>query len=330
MKPQRIVVAVLALTALALAGWLWLANRPSQADTLTGYVEGEALYLASPVSGTLTQISVRRGDQVAGGQRLFLVDTSQVGAARTQAAADLAAAQAQAADARQGQRPVELAVLEAQVEAAKAAQREAQAGFDRVATLARQGIYAQARLDDARAALETAKANTAAAQRRLEAATLGAREGAVAAADARVAQANAGLSAQEARLRDLAPVAPGPGRVEEVFFQAGEWVTANQPIVSLLPADRIKLRFFVPEKEVAAYRVGRSVTFTCDGCAAGMTARIAYVSPRPEFTPPVIYSRGARDRLVYLVEAYPVTPAGARPLPPGLPVDVQRLTPEPR
>lgn len=329
MKPQRIVVAVLALGALALAGWLWLSGRHVETRVLTGYVEGEALYLASPVSGTLREITVRRGDQVTAGQRLFLVDTSQVGAARNQAAADLAAAQAQAIDAREGQRPAELAIFEAQIDAARAAEREAKAAYDRVATLARQGIYAQARLDDARAAYETAKANTAAAVRRLQAAQLGAREGAVRAADARVAGAAAGVSAQEARLRDLAPLAPSAARVEDVFFQAGEWVTANQPIVSLLPEGRIKLRFFVPQKDLAAYRVGRVVRFTCDGCASGMTAKIAYISPRPEFTPPVIYSRGARDRLVYLVEAYPATPAG-RPLPPGLPVDVEPLAPERR
>ena len=45
-----------------------------------------------------------------------------------------------------------------------------------------------------------------------------------------------------------------------------------------------------------------------------------FVGPRPEFTPPVIYSREARDRLVYLVEARP-----SSPLNPGQPVDVEPL-----
>ncbi|WP_374579159.1 HlyD family efflux transporter periplasmic adaptor subunit, partial [Phenylobacterium sp.] len=109
-------------------------------------------------------------------------------------------------------------------------------------------------------------------------------------------------------------------RVEDVFFQAGEWAPANQPIVSLLPDDRIKLRFFVPQAEIAAYRPGASVRFACDGCPSGLSARISYISPRPEFTPPVIYSRETRDRMVFLVEAVP----SAR-LNPGQPVDVQPL-----
>ena len=43
----------------------------------------------------------------------------------------------------------------------------------------------------------------------------------------------------------------------------------------------------------------------CDGCPAGLTARVSYVSPDPEFTPPVIYSLETRQKLVYLVEARP-------------------------
>ncbi|MDP3174163.1 MAG: HlyD family secretion protein, partial [Phenylobacterium sp.] len=125
-------------------------------------------------------------------------------------------------------------------------------------------------------------------------------------------------------LDDLAPRAPSAARVEDTFFQPGEWAAANQPILALLPHDRIKLRFFVPEAALAAYQPGASVRFSCDGCAAGLSARITFVSPRPEFTPPVIYSREARDRLVYMVEARPSVR-----LNPGQPVDVVPLEPAP-
>jgi HlyD family secretion protein len=107
-----------------------------------------------------------------------------------------------------------------------------------------------------------------------------------------------------------------------VFFQQGEWVPANQPVLALLPADRVRLRFFVPQDQVAFYAPGASVNFSCDGCAKDLTAKISYVSPRPEFTPPVIYSREARDRMVFMVEAQPTAGQG---LAPGLPIDVQPL-----
>jgi HlyD family secretion protein len=73
---------------------------------------------------------------------------------------------------------------------------------------------------------------------------------------------------------------------------------------------------------VARYRPGKTVRFGCDSCPDGLTARIAYVSPRPEFTPPIIFSRDSRDRLVFMVEAVPQRAAN---LMPGLPVDVEPL-----
>src|SRR3546814_6358834 len=108
----------------------------------------------------------------------------------------------------------------------------------------------------------------------------------------------------------MAPVAPAAARVEDVFFQRGEWASANQPVVALIPDDRVYVHFFVPETEVAAYKPGQKVGFSCDGCPDDLSATIVYVSPRPEFTPPVIYSREARDRLVFMVEARPAN--GAR------------------
>ena len=124
------------------------------------------------------------------------------------------------------------------------------------------------------------------------------------------------------KVGQLAPPAPATGLIEDVFFQRGEWVSANQPVVSILPDDRVKLRFFVPEAEVSRYKPGTTVRFSCDSCAGGLTAKISFVSSRPEFTPPIIFSRDSRDRLVFMVEALPARPAG---LMPGLPVDVVPL-----
>ncbi|MBX7249795.1 MAG: HlyD family secretion protein, partial [Caulobacteraceae bacterium] len=132
-------------------------------------------------------------------------------------------------------------------------------------------------------------------------------------------QAAEALSEAEIRARLLAPAAPVEARVEDVFFQQGEWAPANQPVVALLPDARVKLRFFVRETEVNLYRPGARLTFRCDGCGGPQGATVTWVSPRPEFTPPVIYSRDSRDKLVFLVEARPDRP---RTLTPGQPVDV--------
>ena len=317
----RIRIAV-AATALVVAGAIaWQAWGPSDAAarSLSGYVEGESLYLSSSTAGAVSRVEVKRGQRVAAGQLLFALDAAPLAAQRDRAAAALAEAEARLEDARKGQRPQELAVLDAQRAAAQAAYDQAAAEFDRIAPLVRKGIYAPARLDSARAARDAAAANVRAIARQREAGTLGARPDAARAAEAQVQQARDALAEAQSLLDRTGPVAPSPARVEDVYFQPGEWAAANQPVVSLIPDDRVRLRVFVPQTQLSSYRIGQTLTFTCDGCAKGLKATIDYISPRPEFTPPVIYSRESRDRMVFLIEARPANPRGLNP---GQPVDV--------
>ena len=109
--------------------------------------------------------------------------------------------------------------------------------------------------------------------------------------------------------------------VQDTYYSEGEWVAAGNPVVSLLPPGNIKLRFFVPETEVGALKIGQAVRATCDGCAAPIAATITYISRQAEFTPPVIYSREQRAKLVFLIEARPEA-ADAVKLKPGQPLDV--------
>jgi HlyD family secretion protein len=108
--------------------------------------------------------------------------------------------------------------------------------------------------------------------------------------------------------------------VQDTFYSEGEWLQAGSPVVSLLAPDAVKLRFFVPEAALARVAPGLSVQATCDGCAAPIQARVSFVSRQAEYTPPVIYSREQRSRLVYLVEARPEP--GSVVLKPGQLVDV--------
>jgi HlyD family secretion protein len=317
----RPVLAIGAVALLAVLVW-WMFLRGGEARTLTGYVEGERVYLAAPVSGAVAALYVREGQRVAAGGRTFLIDPRVQRAQADSAAAAVGAAEARADDLRKGQRAEELSVFDAELAAAEATQREAEAEYGRIEPLVRRGIYAPARLDQVRAARDAARAQTAAVRRRREVATLGARQDALRQAEQQAAQAEGGLSEAEARLGQLSPTSPAAARVEEIFYRPGEWAPANTPVLALLPDSEVKLVFFVPEAEMARYRPGRTVRFSCDGCAEAGRARISWVSPRPEFTPPVLYNRGSRDRLVYRVEA---RPDRAATLNPGLPVDVVPL-----
>lgn len=312
----RVRLIAVILVALLAAGLLWLAWRPRAEDRnlLSGYVEGEALYLAAPVSGSVTQVAVVRGQRVDTGALLFTVDDRSLTAQRGQAAGQVAQTQAQIAAAGASR-----AQLQAAADAARATAAEAEREAVRASALKRDnpGAIAQQEVDKARAAAASAQAQYQAAERQVTAAAAQ-----VGAAQGQNAQAQGALADAAVRLSQIAQRAPSPARVEDVFFQTGEWATANQPVVSLLPDSRIRLRFFVPEQAVALYRPGGRVRFACDACRGALGAVIDYVSPRPEYTPPEIYSRKSRDKLVFLVEAEPDRP---ETLSPGQPVDVTPL-----
>ena len=108
--------------------------------------------------------------------------------------------------------------------------------------------------------------------------------------------------------------------MDRLFYTMGEIATAGTPVVAILPEGALKARFFVPEAERAALAVGQSVSVGCDSCKA-MAATVTYLASEPQTTPPVIYSREERGRLVYLVEARLYAPGTLRP---GQPVTVLR------
>ena len=147
-----------------------------------------------------------------------------------------------------------------------------------------------------------------------------------AAANAAVDAARASLAQAEWRLAQKTVAAPAAARVEDTLYRVGEWVAAGSPVVSLIEPAAVKLRFFVPETQVARVAPGQRVRATCDGCAAPVEATVRFVAREAEFTPPVIYSRGSREKLVFMVEAWPA-PAEAAKLRPGLPVDVMLVGP---
>ena len=82
--------------------------------------------------------------------------------------------------------------------------------------------------------------------------------------------------------------------------------------MSWLPDGAVRLRVYVPEPALSSVSVGTRLAVSCDGCAP-QTARVTWIADMAEFTPPVIYSRESRQKLVYMVEAAPEAPSTLKP-----------------
>jgi HlyD family secretion protein len=161
----------------------------------------------------------------------------------------------------------------------EAAVANAKVTYDRAQELLKRAVGSQKVFDDAEASLRTAEARLNSARTRLE------------------------------RRRVMSPVT---GSVQEIYFRVGEMVQAGRPIVSLLPPENVRVRFFVPQAVLPQVHIGDRIAVTCDGCAQGLMARVNFVSAQAEFTPPIIYSQEERARLVFRIEAIPERPADVR------------------
>ena len=229
------------------------SDRPN--DRFQGYVEGEFVYVASPLAGQLETLSVQRGQQVTAGQPLFSLDETAEKAARDQAQAALALSEAE---------------------------------YARQEQLVRRGPASVQDFDRARSTRDQDRQ--------------------------RLAQA-------EWNFDQKRQSAPQAGFVYDTLYRQGEWVAAGKPVVALLPPQNIKVRAFVPETRVGSIHYGDGVQVAVDGVRDPFIGKVSYISPHAEYTPPVIYSRESRAKLVFMIESV-FDPAISAKLHPGQPVDV--------
>jgi HlyD family secretion protein len=305
------------LIALALAA----GCGNSAPQPLQGYVEGEYVRVAAPFAGTLVRLDAQRGQNVAAGAPLFALEAENENAARREAEEGLKRAQAQLEDLRKGKRVTEIDSVRAQLAQAEAAAQLSAKEYARQLDLVSKGFVSQQAADAAKAARDRDHNRVVELQNDLATTRAGARPDEIRAAEAQAAAAREALAQADWRLRQKTVASSVAGTVIDTLFVRGEWVGAGAPVVSVLPPANVKVRFFVPEPRLGAVKVGQKVSLACDGCAAAMSATVSFIAPQAEFTPPVIYSKDSRAKLVFLVEARPAE-ADAMKLHPGQPVDV--------
>lgn len=288
---------------------------------LPGYVEGEFVYISAPLPGTVT-LQTAKGTKVQQGDPLFSLESVTEQTARDEVGRRLAQARAASQDLRKGLRPTELAALQAQRQQARAAMTLAETELARMERLFRAEAVPAQELDRARAAREQQAQQVARLEAELQTARLGGRSDQVAAAEANVQALTAALARSERDLAQKSQQAPVAGLVFDTLYRSGEFVPAGRPVVALLPPENIKVRVFVPETQLSRIHVGDPVTVMLDGSKEALGGKVSYISPRAEYTPPVIFSRESRAKLVFLIEAV-FPPEIAVRLNPGQPVDIR-------
>jgi HlyD family secretion protein len=291
-------------------------------NRVQGYVEGEFVYVASPLSGQLDSLYVHRGQWVKAGDPLFALDTQPERDARDQAAHQLAQARSNLEDAKKPRRPTEIESIEAQLAQARAALVFSEKELERDEMLEKSGARTKEDLDRARSTRDQDRKHVAQLEADLETARLGSRIDQIRAAEAAVQAQEAALAKAQWDLSQKRQTAPQAGVVFDTLYFQGEWVGAGRPVIVLLPPPNVKVRAFVPETEVGKIQYGDRLRVYVDGRHGPLIGKVSFISPTVEYTPPVIYSRESRSKLVIMIELS-FDPKTAATLHPGQPVDVE-------
>lgn len=318
----------LAESIMALAISVFPSLAPDTGPVFNGYLEGQYRYIAPAAPGRIVELAVSQGESVEQGDLLFRLDDAAQQARMHAAQAGIAAARADLENLQTGSRDEEIAVLEASFRQAEADRRLARANLESSRKLVRSGALPETRLTSDQAHFEATDARVAQLQAQLAVARLPARSAQRQAAEARLDAAKAELEAAQTALVDRLVVAPTSGLIEATWFEEGEVAAIGAPVLSLLSDAPLKAIFFVPEPARAGLSLGQDLALSCDGCDADLRATVSFFATQPQYSPPLIYSREQRQRLVFLVEAR-LSQGAALSLAPGQPISLEPLRIEP-
>lgn len=293
----------------------------SRENSYQGYIEGEFINLSTTYSGKLERLAVSRGNLVKKGQLLYIQDLEPQASDLLQAKAQLQQEENRLLDLLNGQRRTVLDAIIAQKEQAEAKLQFSIKTLNRYRQLYKQGVIDKASVDQAQSDYDNNLNQVNQYQSNLEEAKLGARQNAIQAQEAAVAAANAATIKAAWELQQKTTVAPTEGIIFDTYYKVGEFVNTQQVVLALLSPYDVKVVFYIPEPKRSILSLGEVIYFSCDQCKTRMQATINYISPEAEYTPPVIYSRESREKLVYRVEAA-LALTEAKQLHPGQPIDV--------
>jgi HlyD family secretion protein len=336
---KKAVAGALTLIVLGLIiFWVWKNFLASSSDgsilKLSGNIEVTEAHLSFKIAGHLEKRLVDEGDVVKDGQLLAKLAGDDERLAVQAATANLALAKAALAELENGSRAQEIAVGEATLAQAKAAEQTARAELAqaesndaRYRALVKQGGVSRQEFETQATALnvtrhqaEEAKAAIRVAAENLDLLKVGARTETIDQARARLASAVTTLDQAKQQLSYTELTAPFPGVVLSKAAEDGEFLQPGSTVLTLARLDRPWLRVYIPENRLAQVKLGQSVSVAADSLPGkSYSGKVSFISGEAEFTPKSVQTFEERVKLVYRAKIDLDNPQGELKV--GMPAD---------
>ncbi|MFN0182491.1 MAG: efflux RND transporter periplasmic adaptor subunit, partial [Aquabacterium sp.] len=221
-----------------------LASMSTQIEFSGPLVAPSSAVVRAKAGGTLLALTVSEGSRVAAGQAIGRIDQAEMGS-------------------RMAERSAAVESARASVESARAALAQAERTHASNERLAQQNFISTIALDQSRAQLDAARAQADTARAQLH-------------------QMQASLETTRVGLRDATLVAPIAGIVSKRHVVAGEKVSPEQPVATIVDLKRLELAGAVGTHEVGRLAAGLPVRVAIEGVDQPVAGRLARIAPAAE------------------------------------------------
>ncbi len=272
--------------SIAFAASLLLAcNGAENQFDASGAFEAEETVISAEATGTIRQLDVEEGQQLAAGQTVGYIDSTQLYLKKKQLEAQIAAVL--------GKRPDIAAQVAALQEQLKAAETER----TRITNLVNASAAPKKQLDDINAQIEVLQKQIAA------------QRSALGITSSSISQEGTALQVQIEQVNDqLAKcrlVNPVQGTVLAQYTKVNEVATPGKPLYKIADLSTIVLRAYITGDQLPQVKLNQKVKVLVDigdGEYATHEGVITWISDKAEFTPKTIQTKEERTNLVYAVK----------------------------
>ena len=251
----------------------------------TGTFEATEVTIAAEQSGALMKFDVTEGDNIALGQEIGLIDTTQIWLKIKQAGATKEVYQSQKPD------------MEKQIAATRQQLAKARQDQQRYKELVADGAAPSKLLDDATNLVQVLQKQLDAQISSLSTST-NALNKQMAATDVQVSQ----LYDQLQKCHVLAPI---KGSVLEKYVEKGEFVSIGKPLFKMADTETMFIRAYVTSAQLPNIKVGQKAKVFADygdDNKKEYDGTVTWISSRSEFTPKTILTDDERADLVYALK----------------------------
>lgn len=323
-RPRSVKLPLVMLLLAIGAGLFFLlgpTSRPVPGELrLSGNVEVTDAEISFRIAGHVRERLVTEGDRVARGAVVARLESTDLEHEVALRQAEVASAQAVLAERTFGYRPEEIAQAQAAHDQARAVLVQTEADWQRQRALFAQGAVAARETETLQAANEIARGRVEETRQRLVLLQKGFRSEEIDQARAQLQLAEESLALARTRLEYATLTAPMDGVVLTENVEAGEFVAAGTPVVTLGRLDPVWLRAYISETDLGRVKLGQSARITTD-TYPGREYRgtVTFIAQDAEFTPKNVQTEKERVKLVYRIKI--TLPNPDQELKPGMPAD---------